>query len=443
MNTRRISQALTSLALITCTCASMAQDKTNITVLHFHGDCAAEFANVTDSSKASSQCGIITTLTNQFNASNKQNIKVSFRFADWEAFYDMLNSAITNKDPPTISLMHESALGDYVAQNLLTPLDGGFNSVGIKTSDFTDHAKTATNFGGKFYALPYDTHGWLWHINANELKKAGLVNANGSPLLPKSPEELLAHARRYKQATGKPYFAWSPLEEAANFWNLVTLVGQQKSNLFSDDGKKIDMHSKAVRNALELMSTLSKEGLMEAKGDYISGRELFVTGNSAIRPWGTWMVQDLIPESEKPGSPLKGGYSAIPFPQLYATKAAWANGHSWVMPKGGAKDEKSTKAALLYLKFLWDHDFDWSRTGVIPANKVTLASAEYLKLPMVKNIMEIGQIAVQLPGKTRNQRAVQRIVGEELVNMLTLGKAIDAVQRDTETRVNNMLAKAR
>ena len=443
MNMCKFAKTLIGASLAVYACMGMAQEKTQITFLHFFGDCTAEYAKVIDVKKANGDCGVITVLTNEFNATNKQNINVNIQVGDWEAMYDQLNSRISKKDAPTISVMHESTMGDYIALNLLTPLDEGFNSVGIKTSDFTEHAKTATTFDGKVYALPYDSHSWLWHINSNELKKAGLVNPDGSPLIPKSPEELLSHARRYKQATGKPYFSWSPLEEGGNFFNIVTLVGQQKANLFSADGKKISMQSKAVRNALELMSTLSKEGLMEASGDYITGRTAFVSGGSAVRPWGTWSVQDFITESEKAGSPLKGGYVAIPFPQIFETKAVWANGHAWVMPKGGAKDEKSTKAALAFLKFLWDRNFEWTRSGLLPANKITLASSDFQKLPMRKNFVEIGRIAVHIPGTTRNQRAVQRILGEELVNMLTSAKSIEAVQKDAENRVNKMLESKR
>jgi multiple sugar transport system substrate-binding protein len=54
--------------------------------------------------------------------------------------------------------------------------------------------------------LPFDTHTWLWHINLNLFKQAGLIDASGNAILPKSADELLAQAKQFKEKTGKPYF---------------------------------------------------------------------------------------------------------------------------------------------------------------------------------------------------------------------------------------------
>ena len=68
---------------------------------------------------------------------------------------------------------------------------------------------------GKIYALPFDTHTWLWHINMNLFKQAGLVDAAGKPILPKSADELLAQAAQFKEKTGKPYFVQTLANETA------------------------------------------------------------------------------------------------------------------------------------------------------------------------------------------------------------------------------------
>ena len=52
------------------------------------------------------------------------------------------------------------------------------------------------------------------------------------------------------------------------------------------------------------------------------------------------------------------------------------------MLKGGTKDEAQRKAALTFLKFLWDNDGEWARTGHLPANKTALDSAAFRALPM-------------------------------------------------------------
>jgi multiple sugar transport system substrate-binding protein len=104
-----------------------------------------------------------------------------------------------------------------------------------------------------------------------------------------------------------------------------------------------------------------------------------------------------------------------PFAKLYANKGAWADGHSWVIFKGGAKDEAKRKAALTFMKFLFDRDFEWSRTGHLPANKTVIDSDQFKKLPFRPSILEISQTGVAIPLTVPRQRALQDIVGEELL----------------------------
>ncbi|SDP37871.1 multiple sugar transport system substrate-binding protein [Rhodoferax sp. OV413] len=443
MHFRKLTVRLLAVTLASSAALCAAQDKTEITLARFFGACEADYGKAVDASKAQGECGIITTLVNEFNATNKQGIVVKPQIAEWQPFYDQLSARIVSKDVPTISVMHESVLGDYVARKLVEPLDDGFKSVGISTDQFSEQAKTGAIIGGKAYALPFDTWSWLWHINGNLMKKAGLTKADGTVILPQSPEELLAQARKFKEATGKPYLSWPAADVAGNFRSLVTLVAQQNASLFPTSGKQIDMHSKAVRNALELANTLYSEGLIKPNLDYSAGNQAFVNGDVGVHIVGTWTIGDFVAAAEKADSPLKGGYSVVPFAKLYAKKAAFADGHSWVMLKGGAKDEKTRKAALTFMKFLWDRDYEWARTGHLPANKTAAERDDFKKLPFRSNILEISSIGVSLPNSVPRQRAIESIVGEEMVNMMVAKKPIDAVQKSAEERVNKLLAGVR
>jgi multiple sugar transport system substrate-binding protein len=443
MKLKMLATSLVAITLATGSALCAAQDKTEITVARFFGACDADYGKAVDASKAHGECGIITTLINEFNATNKQGIVVKPQIAEWAPYYDQLSARIVAKDVPTITVMHESVLGDYVARKLVEPLDEGFKSVGISTDQFSEQAKKGTQIGGKTYALPFDTWSWLWHINGNLMKKAGLTNADGTPVLPQTPEELLAQARKFKAATGKAYLGWPASDAAANYRTLVTLVAQQNGTLFSANGKQIDLHSKPARNALELMNTLYTEGLVKPNMDYGAANQAFINGDVGVHIVGTWTISDFVDAADKADSPLKGGYSVVPFAKIYAKKAAFADGHSWVMLKGGAKDEKARKAALTFMKFLWDRDYEWARTGHLPANSSATARDDFKKLPFRSNILEISSIGVSLPSNVPRQRAIEAIVGEEMINMLLTQKPIDAVQKAGEERVNKLLATVR
>lgn len=431
--------AMGSAALVAT--PARAADKTEITLARFFGACEADYGKVTDVSKARGECGIITSLVNQFNASNKEGIVVKPEIAEWGPYYDQLTSRIVAHNVPTVAVMHQSVLGDFVARKLVDPLDDGFRKVGIDTGAFTPQARRGVIIGGKTYALPFDTWSWLWHINTRLFKQAGLTHPDGSPVIPKTPAELLAQARKLKAATGKPYFSWTTANEtAAPTRTFLTLVYQQNGTLFSPDGRKINVHTTAAANALTLMNTLWKEGDIKKGLDYGATQQAFLNGEAAVDVVGNWTIDDFYTASQKAGSPLYKSYDVVPFANLYARPAVFADGHSWVMIRGGAKTDKEKHAALVFMKFLWDHDYDWSRTGHLPANNAVVQSAQYKALPFRANIIGITRYGVSTPNNVPRQRAIEAIVGEEISSMMLSGKAIPAVQNAIETRVNTLLA---
>jgi multiple sugar transport system substrate-binding protein len=436
-----LSLAVLSLAVGFC---APAQAKTEITLSRFFGACDAEFGNVNDVSKASGECGIITTLVNQFNATNKEDIVVKPQIIEWAPYYTQIDSRILSHDVPTVSVMHESVLGDYVKRNLVTPLDDGFKSVGVDTKDFTGNAHRGVTFGDKTYALPFDTHSWLWHINVNLFKKAGLVDAAGKPILPNSPEELLKQAKQFKDKTGLPYFTMPIANESAGQTRtLDTMVYQQNGTLFPHGPGKIDLHSKAVTNSLQLLDSLMKAGDITPNLDYGAANQAFETGKAGVLLCGTWVIEDFTLLSKKADSPLANGYEVVPFQNLFQKKAVWADGHSWVMLKGGAKDDKTRHAALVFLKFLYDHDADWARTGHLPARQSVIDSAEFNALPHRADIKEIASTGYALPNTVPRQFAIQEMVGTEVSNMLTSGKSIADVEQQAEDRVNKLLSSSK
>jgi multiple sugar transport system substrate-binding protein len=443
---RRVLAPTLILALAVATGAAVfgacGESKTEVTFARFFGACEAEYGKVTDVKKARGECGIITTIVNQFNATNKEGIVVKPQIVEWGPYYDQLSARIVSGDVPTVAVMHESSLGDFVARKLVEPLDEGLTSVGVSPSEFTEHARRGTVLGGKVYALPFDTWSWLWHINLNMMKKAGLTNADGSPILPTSPDELLQQAEKFKAANGKPYFSWPTVnEQAAPFRTFVTLVVQQGGTLFSPDGKKIDAHSDAAKNALELIGRLYGEGHVKTGADYGAANQAFINGEAGIVVVGTWTIDDFIAQSEKPDSPLTNkGYTVVPFPALYGKKAVFADGHSWVMLKGGARDEKTRKAALTFLRYLWDNDHEWSRTGHLPARQSVADSAAYKELPFRASIGEITSTGYSVPSNVAHQRAVEQAVSEEIGNMYLSKKPLADVQAAIEQRVGRLLA---
>jgi multiple sugar transport system substrate-binding protein len=395
---------------------------------------------------ARGECGVITTLVNKFNATNKDNVVVKPQIAEWGPYYDQLTARIVARDVPTIAVMHESSLGDFVSRKLIEPVDDSFKAAGINTAEYSDHAKAGTQFGGKTYALPFDTWGWLWHFNLNLMKKAGLTKPDGTPVLPTTPEELLAQARKFKEATGKPYFSWTTVNSTSpNMRTFLSLFYQQNgAELFKGGAKpQLDMKSPQATKALTLMNQMYSEGLVMTGLDYGAANQAFVNGETGVVVVGTWKIDDFVAQAEKPGTALSNGYAVYPFPKLLDRKSEFADGHTWVMLKGGTKDEAQRKAALSFLKFLWDNDGEWARTGHLPANKTALNSAAFKALPMRSNIVELSSTGRGMPHAIPRQRAIEIAVDQEIGNMMVSKKPLAEAQDAAESRVNKLLDSVR
>lgn len=434
---RTARAAISALALMTA--SSALADPVELTVQRFFGACDAEFGQNTDVSKAVGECGIITSLINKFNADNP-DVHVSVSTVEWPG-YDQLNAQFSSGDAPDIVTIHESALSDYQSKGLLQPIDDMLSSVGVSKDVFTDAAIKGATKDGKLYGLPIDTWTMLYHINMDLFKQAGLVNADGTPMMPKSPEELIAQAEQFKAKTGKPYFVQNLANETALYMrNFYTYLFQQDSDFFADP-KHIKINTPEAKKVVEMYKEIFDKDLTTKDLDYGAAINAFLQGEGGVQLNGTWVVGDYDLSSKTAGTALnKGGYAVYPYPQLFGgTKAQYADGHTWAV-SAKERTPEQTAAIAKFLKFFVDNDFEWSRTGHLPTIKAVIESDAFKALPHRDTISVVAQLGRPLPSEVQRQFALQDILGEELSAAITGQKEIDAALTDAETRVNELLA---
>lgn len=415
---------------------------TEISFARFFGACEADYGKATDPSTATGECGIITALVNKFNAANAERYAVRTQVVEHGSYYSQLGARIVGRDVPAVAILHSSALNDFVKRGLIAPLDDEFRAAGIDTADFTPQAETAVTVDGRHYALPFDTHSWLWHVNLNLMRRAGLVTADGKPLLPNTPQQLLEQARRFKAATGKPYFIWLTNNDPAFFTRtLLSMLGQQGATLFPRDDFHIDLRSTAVRDTVQLLRTLYEEGLTTRGNDYGAALQGFAAGEGGVMVNGTWIIGDLLRQAGRAGSPTANGYTAVPFPRLYGANAMWADNHVMVLLKGGTADLRARQAAVAFLKFLYDEGGVWARTGQLPTRRTVIASPAYRALPLRGEIAAISRDGVALPIEVARQARVGKTLGEALTAAIVFGADVDRTLSQAEISTNRMLAR--
>lgn len=418
--------------------ASIANAETTIELQRFFGACDAEYGTVTDVSAAVGECGIITALVNKFQADNP-DIKVKVTTVEWPG-YDQLNAQLASGAAPDVVSMHYSAISDYQARGLLDPVDGILGAAGVDPAAFTDAGRNGVTKEGQMFGLPFDNWTMLFHVNLNLMKQAGLVNPDGTPILPTTPDELYAQGKQFTEATGKPYLVQILANETAAYARvLYTFLLQQNADFFADP-RAIKLNTPEAKAVVEMLKKIKDEGLTTVNMDYPAAVSGFVNGDGGIAVNGTWLIGDFVAQSEKEGTALSGGYTVYPIPQLFAGRdATYADGHGWVLPKKERSEEQSAAIGKLF-KFLTDNDYHWARNGHLPAVKSVFEMPEFVNLPHRANIAEIASTGNSLPSDVMRQFAIQDIIGEEVGAAVNGDKTIDEALSGAETRINELLA---
>lgn len=437
----KMKTVLSAAALLVAALGSTpALAATEITLFRFFGGCSDEYANVTDLSKAVGECGIIQVLTNKFNAENKEGITVKTQTAEWGVYYDRLSATIAGGTPPDIAVMHRSVLPNYLARDLLQPLGKSFTTAGVDAADFIPVAREAVTAKGEIYALPFDLHALLWHVNADLFTKAGLVDAKGLPKMPTSPAELIQHAEQMKAKTGKRYFAIPSAVDPMPTWQYLTWVWQQGGNVVDAD-KNVSLESKESKEALRLLVSLYTAGHASSKNDYPGAQQAFLNGEAAVLVNGTWGVDTYEAQVKDPKTALKK-YVVRDIPNIYGKDAVWSDSHTWVLPKQPKPDAAKQKAALAFLKFLNENNFHWARTGHLPVRASVLKSAEMQALPHRAEYTRTASIAKAVPA-IENQRAILDLLVNELNSTWLANKNPDQALADAQRRAKQILRRNR
>lgn len=431
---RAAAVLLAALALVSC---AKADHRTHLYLQRFFGECGAEYGGSTDVSKAEGECGIITTLVDKFNAENP-DIHIDVNVVAWPG-YPQLTAQVAARDPPDLVTMHEGVISDYASKGLVEPVDDYLHAAGILPADFTEAARQGVTMYGHVYGLPWDTHGGLFHVNTALFAKAGLMR-DGKPVLPNTADELLRQARQFEQRTGKPYLIQSNVGDPAfAARNLYTYMMAQGAVLFPDP-KHIRLNTPTGVAVATYFRRINAEKLGTQNMDTPGAIAAFVSGQGGIYPTGTWMIGSFQEEATTPGRPLYKSYAVFPYPRLWGQRVEYVSGHSWVVPARNRTPQQRAAIARFF-KFMAAHNYDWARTGHIPAFKSVLSDPRFKALPHRQDIAPLASMGRPLPAYVLRQNAIEGIVGEEAAAAFTGQKTVQQALSAAERRVDDMLAQ--
>ncbi len=411
----------------------------DVDFFRFFGDCADEYNNQTDVSAAIGECGIIQTITNKFNAENGQDITIDTQSVEWGPYYDLLSATYSTGNIPDIAVMHRSVLPNFVSRNLVEPLGDDLEAAGVDLSDFIPAAAEAVTVDGTVYGLPMDLHTMLLHINMDIMEEAGLVE-DGKPILPTTPEEFLAQAQQVKDRTGKLYFAMESQADSPYPVRLfLSWIWQQGGDVFSEDGSQVSIDTPEAHAAAELLQSIYTGGFNNSAFDGAGAEQAFINGEAAILFNGTWVVNAYDDHAANPESPLENYYVA-PLPSLFGEDAVWSDTHMWVIPTDPNRPEEEKQAALAFLDFINDNNFDWSRTGHLTVRQSVLDSEEFQSLPHRDEYGSTADIARAVP-MIQNQRGIQEDMATELSAIWLANGSVDDALSNMQRRVEQAVRR--
>ncbi len=408
-----------------------------ITLNRFFGSCEDEYAGVTDLSQAVGECGIMTVLLNKFNAENEKGITVDTRIVEWGQHYDQLNASFAGGEPPDVFIAHLSRLPNYVDRDLVAPLDDIFASSEVDTNDFVPFTRAGATYGGEIYGLPFDMHALLWHVNLDILEEAGLIDDAGNPILPSSPEELLEHAAQVKEATGVNYFALQSSEGELSLFTVSSLMAQQGSQFFDRDGN-VMVDTPEALTAMNLVNSLYEGGHIDATQDYATAEQSFLNGEVAVLINGTWVV-DAYSDAAQDSEVVLTNYQARAFPTILGQPGGWADTHLWAVSSDAGNDPAKAAAVGELLGYLYDNNFEWSRTGHLSTRQSVLSSDEFLSLPSRNNYVDTGLIETNSIPPIANFPAILDALRESVLPVWILGTTPEDALSSAQSQLEGLI----
>ena len=433
---KRVAAALlAALALGSC---ARSDHKTHLYLQRFFGECGAEYGGSTDVAKAEGECGIITTLVNRFNAENP-DIQVDVNVVAWPG-YPQLTAQVAARDPPDLVTMHEGVISDYASKGLVEPVDDYLRAAGISPDRLhrsgaagrhhvRPHLRAAVGHARR--PLPRQ-HRAVRQGRADARRQAGAAEH--------ARTNCSQQARQFEQRTGKPYLIQSNVGDPAfAARNLYTYMMAQGAVLFPDP-KHIRLNTPIGVSVANYFRRINAEQLGTQNMDTPAAIAAFVSGEGGIYPTGTWMIGSFEQEANTPGRPLYKSYAVFPYPRLWGEHVEYVSGHSWVVP-ARKRTPQQREAIARFFKFMAAHNYDWARTGHIPAFKAVLDDPRFKALPHRADIAPLASIGRPLPSYVLRQNAIEGIVGEEAAAAFTGQKSVPQALAEAERRVDELLAQ--
>jgi multiple sugar transport system substrate-binding protein len=285
--------------------------------------------------------GDTTELANQqkivdaFTAMNP-TIKVKVTVADWDTYWDKLQTSLAGGNAPDVFLMDGPLYPDYQTRNQLLDLTPLIARDGFDTSQLADlGVKDFTAADGHLYGLPRDLSTIALFYNKKMFTAAGIPYPDATWTWDKLVQvsQLLT-----KTVNGQTQWGfYTETTDMENYWS--ELVWQAGGDIVGADKKTLMVDSdKAAQGIQFLQDLIYKYKVMAQPTPGGGSGDLFENGQAALEADGSWLV---------PSHVAAGiDFGVVPLPAGPAGQVTSVNPSGVVVYKG----TKSPDAAWEFVK---------------------------------------------------------------------------------------------
>ena len=313
-------------------------------------------------------------IVDNFNKSQSAIVVKNVIQAWGTPYYTKLMTAVAAGKGPDIGAAHVSELPPLVDSGTVYALDGYAKDVKMNWGKLNKNILNSTVYDGKHYAVPLDTHPYIMYYNKTLLKKAGLLNAQGKPILARGVKGLDAFFATLKKKLPADVYPLSEPTSGDDVYRLwyALYVQQGPTSLLNANFTKSELDmAKAVKAAEYVKSLFTRGYIQKNLADFV---KTFSSEKAAVTFTGGWTT----PVFEG----VKGlSFGAMELPTVMGKTATWGDSHTIILPVQAKDDKARQDAAMEFASYVADCGKIWSQAGHVPASDAVVASADFKALP--------------------------------------------------------------
>ena len=376
-------------------------------------------------------------IIDEFEKANP-DIKVNETIFPYSTFDQKLQVAFAGGQGPTVFNNVSFNLGQYLASNILAPVD--LKAVGVSS---IEELKAKYGVGidgatidGKIYGLPTEVSYYMCAANNKLWKAAGLDPAKDAP---KTWEDMVTVAEKITQRdkSGAPIirgfdFNWT---DPVFMWLTFNAMVEQAGGTMVDEAtQKVDFNSPAVKKTMQYWSdwvNVHKLGGIQ----YTGSRDAFLSGQLGIEcTVGPWFRSQF----DKAGI----SYSFFPVPRWKdAVKDVPFNAYSYFMMVNANVDAATKAAAWKFAGFYTSHSVDLFTVAGLFTTAPEVAALKAVHEDPVMRTWLAGLPKATYSPRIRALNEVGDALGRARDRIIVSHENMDKVLSDLNTEARDIIAR--